>query len=204
VPLEQYPASEKETTDQGVTRMSEANGDKKDDVVRVDFQFRRELAKKVEGNLAGFCYQCGACVGDCPATTYSDTFNPREIMLKVLYGLGEELLVKDSVLWECTNCYNCHERCPQEVKPVEVIISLKNMLADLGIYPDPVDKIIKAFETTGRTTPMNPAVDRQRERFGLPPMSPVPMEEVHKLIEPGASAPANSETDSALGKGGTD
>lgn len=183
--------------------MSEATGNK-DDVVRVDFQFRRELAKKVEGNLAGFCYQCGACVGDCPATTYSDTFNPREIMLKVLYGLGKELLVKDSVLWECTNCYNCHERCPQEVKPVEVIISLKNMLADLGIYPDPVDKIIKAFETTGRTTPMNPAVDRQRERFGLPPMSPVPMEEVHKLIEPGASAPANSETDAALGKGGTD
>ena len=100
--------------------------------VRVNFDFRRELAEKIEGDLASFCYQCGACVGDCPAATYSSTFNPREIMLKVLYGLGEELLVEDSVLWECTNCYNCHERCPQEVKPVEVIISLKNMLADRG------------------------------------------------------------------------
>ncbi len=167
--------------------MTEAAGDR-GDLVRVNFDFRRELAEKIEGDLASFCYQCGACVGDCPAATYSDEFNPREIMLKVLYGLGEELLVKDSILWQCTNCYNCHERCPQEVKPVEVIISLKNMLADRGIYPDPVAKIIKTFEETGRTTPLNAAVDRQRKRFGLPPMSPVPMDEIRKLIEPQDSA----------------
>jgi heterodisulfide reductase subunit C len=155
--------------------------------VRVDFAFRRELAEKIEGDLASFCYQCGACVGDCPAATYSDRFNPREIMLKVLYGLGEELLVEDSVLWECTNCYNCHERCPQDVKPVEVIISLKNMLADRGIYPDAVSRVIKTFEETGRTTPINSAVERQRERFGLPPLPPVPMDEIRKLIEPAES-----------------
>ena len=156
----------------------------KDELVRVNFDFRRELAEKIEGNLASFCYQCGACVGDCPATTYSDNFNPREIMLKVLYGLGEELLTEDSILWQCVNCYNCHERCPQEVKPVEVIISLKNMLADLGIYPEAVDKIIKTFEETGRTTPLSAAVDRQRTRFGLSPLPPVPMDEIRKLIEP--------------------
>ncbi len=166
--------------------------DDKNDIVRVNFDFRRELAEKIEGNLASFCYQCGACVGDCPATTYSDDFNPREIMLKVLYGLGEELLVEDSILWQCTNCYNCHERCPQEVKPVEVIISLKNMLADLGIYPDAVKRVIKTFEETGRTTPLSPAVDRQRAKFGLPPMPPVPMDEIRKLLEPDDSPTAEA------------
>lgn len=155
-----------------------------DKPVRVDFAFRRELAQKVEGNLASFCYQCGACVGDCPSATYSSDFNPREIMLKVLYGLGEELLGEDSVLWQCTNCYNCHERCPQEVKPVEVIISLKNMLADRGGCPPPVKKVIETFEATGRTTPLSPAVDRQRKKFGLPPLPPVPMDEIKKLLEP--------------------
>jgi heterodisulfide reductase subunit B len=150
--------------------------------VRVNFEFRRELARKIEGNLASFCYQCGACVGDCPATTYSEAFNPREIMLEVLYGLGDELIKEDSPLWLCTNCYNCHERCPQEVKPVEVIISLKNMLADRGIYPESAKRIIHTFETTGRTTPGGPAVDKQRERFGLPPLKPVPMEEVQALL----------------------
>ena len=177
--------------------------DAKDDIVRVNFDFRRELARKVEGNLAGFCYQCGACVGDCPATTYGTGFNPREIMLKVLYGLGDELLVEDSILWHCTNCYNCHERCPQEVKPVEVIISLKNMLADLGIYPPPVAKIIEMFEATGRTTPLNPAVDRQRARFDLPPLPSVPIEEIQKLLEPRASARVAPD-ESVSQEGGTD
>ena len=125
-------------------------------IVRVDFAFKRELARKVEGNLANFCYQCGACVGDCPAATYSDAFNPRKIMLEVLYGLEDELIKEESVAWLCTNCYNCHERCPQEVKPVEVIISLKNMPADRGIYPETAKRIIHTFETIGRTTPGGP------------------------------------------------
>jgi heterodisulfide reductase subunit C len=161
-----------------------ANESPDDRPVRVDFGFRRELARKVEGNLAGFCYQCGACVGDCPSATYGGQFNPREIMLKVLYGLGGELLNEDSILWQCTNCYNCHERCPQDVKPVEVIISLKNMLADMGIYPESVERVIETFETTGRTVPMSPAVNRMRERFGLPPLGEVPMEEIRALFEP--------------------
>jgi heterodisulfide reductase subunit C len=155
-----------------------------DDVVRVDFAFKRELAKKIEGNLASYCYQCGACTGDCPATAYSPEFSPREIMLKVVYGLGEELLTEDSVLWQCTNCYSCHERCPQQVKPVEVIISLKNMLADRGIYPPAVRSVIKTFEQTGRTVPLNPAIDRNRAKFGLPPLKTLPMDEIKVLIEP--------------------
>jgi heterodisulfide reductase subunit C len=161
-----------------------AGSSKPDDVVLVDFAFRRELAEKVEGDLASFCYQCGACVGDCSATTYGEEFNPREIMLKVLYGLGDELITEDSVLWQCTNCYNCHERCPQEVKPVEVIISMKNMLADRGFVPSSAARVIKTFTDTGRTAPVNPAVDKQRAKFGLPPLRPIPMEDIHRLLEP--------------------
>jgi len=70
------------------------------------------------------------------------------------------------------------------VKPVEVIISLKNMLADQGIYPENVRKVIKAFEDTGRTTPASKAIDRMRERFGLPPLPPVPMDEIRALLAP--------------------
>ena len=156
----------------------------KNDVVRVDFAFRRELAEKIEGDLASFCYQCGACVGDCPACTYSDgNFNPRELMLMVLYGLGDELIREDSLLWQCTNCYNCHERCPQEVKPVEVIISMKNMLADRGLAPPAADKVIKTFMDCGRTVPPNPAIDKQRAKFGLPPLPDVPMDEINTILE---------------------
>jgi heterodisulfide reductase subunit C len=166
--------------------------------VRVDFAFRRELAHKVEGNLASYCYQCGACVGDCPATTYGSDFNPREIMLKVLYGLGEELLVEDSILWQCTNCYNCAERCPQQVKPAEVIIAMKNMLADRDIYPSGVDRVIETFLEHGRSVAPNPIIDRNREKFGLPPLQPVPMEEIRVLL---GDDEAGEGVDIEVGKG---
>ena len=85
-----------------------------------------------------------------------------------------------------TNCYGCHERCPQEVKPVEVIISLKNMLADRGLAPPAADKVIQTFMVSGRTVPDNPAIDKQRAKFDLPPLKPVPMDEILALIGPEA------------------
>jgi heterodisulfide reductase subunit C len=153
-----------------------------DEVVRIDFEFRRTLAQKVEGNLVSYCYQCGACVGDCPATTYGEGFNPRQIMLNILYGQGERYLTPDSILWQCTNCYNCAERCPQEVKPAEVIIAMKNLMADRGIYPAGVERVIETFLEFGRTVAPSPVIDKNRERFGLPPLSPVPMEEIRTLL----------------------
>jgi heterodisulfide reductase subunit B len=178
--------------------MTDESAAPQEPIVRVDFRFRRELAEKIEGNLASYCYQCGACVGDCPATTYGLGFNPREIMLKVLYGLGDELLGDNSVLWQCTNCYNCYERCPQDVKPVEVVISLKNMLADRGLIPQTVARIIQTFEATGRTTPMGPMVDRERAKYGLRPLGAVPMDEIRAMIEPSGPCHAISLEGAAL------
>ncbi len=165
-------------------------------VLTVDFAFRRELARKVEGNLASFCYQCGACVGDCPAAAYDPAFNPRTLMLEVLYGASGHLLGPDSPLWLCTNCYACHERCPQQVKPVEVIIALKNMLHDRGLHPPAVDRVIRSFEETGRTTPVTPAVERTREALGLPPLEPVPVAEIRALL--GDDAPAEAPRSARL------
>jgi len=161
------------------------------DVAPVSFRFRQALAQKLEGALSNYCYQCGACVGDCPAAAYGEGFNPREIMLKTLYGLESELLTETSPLWECTNCYNCHERCPQDVKPVEVIIALKNMLADRGIVPPTVARVVATFEETGRTAPAGKVAERQRAEFGLPALEPVPMEEIRALLDTnGGSRPA--------------
>jgi len=81
-----------------------------------------------------------------------------------------------------------------------VIISLKNMLADRGIYPDPVEKVIEAFEKTGRTTQMSSAVDRQRAGFGLKPMAPVPMEEIQALVNPPAEATGPVEVTPKAGR----
>jgi len=83
-----------------------------------------------EDSWTGRCQDCRACVENCTAAKFGEGFDPREIVLKARYGLGGELLVEHSVLWQCFKCNNCCEACPQPVKPVEVISWLKGMLAD--------------------------------------------------------------------------
>ncbi len=152
--------------------------------VTIDFQFKKLVEKIVDGVLVNYCYQCGACVGDCPSARYVPGFNPREIMLAVLYGLGEELVGPASPAWKCTNCYNCYERCPQNVKPVEIIIALKNIMAERGVFPEKaqVAELVKTVLETGRTAPVTAMTKKLREGLGLAPLGPLAVEELNKII----------------------
>jgi len=150
--------------------------------IKIDFTFREEVARIIDGNLVGFCYQCGACVGDCPSTRYNPDFNPRQIMLEVLYGLSAELICEDSIVWKCTNCYTCYERCPQRVKPVEVIIALKNLMAERGIFPQGMEEIIESVRQTGRSLKVTSLSDRIRQELGLEPIKPVDVSDFKVLF----------------------
>jgi heterodisulfide reductase subunit C len=154
-------------------------------VVTLDFEFKKLVEKVVDGVLVNYCYQCGACVGDCPSARYVDGFNPREIMLKVLYGFGAELVSERSPAWECTNCYNCYERCPQNVKPVEIIIAIKNLMAERGIFPEKArgDELVATVLETGRTAPVTAMTTKLREELGLPPLKAVDTAEIKKILE---------------------
>ncbi len=154
-------------------------------VVVIDFEFKKAVERVVDGVLVNYCYQCGACVGDCPSARYLPTFNPREIMLKVLYGFGSELVGPSSPAWQCTNCYNCYERCPQNVKPVEIIIALKNLMAQKGIYPEraQVADLVETVKKTGRTAPVTAMTTKLREELGLAPLSPVDTAELNRILE---------------------
>ncbi len=152
---------------------------------QVAFEFREKLNAVAEGFRHNYCYQCGACVGDCPSTRYVPEFNPREIMLKVLYGFAEELVGPASPVWYCTNCYNCYERCPQNVKPVEIIIAIKNLMARRGIYPEKaqVGDLVEMVLETGRTAPVTAMTKKLREELGLPPLEAVDTDELKKILE---------------------
>ncbi len=149
--------------------------------VKVDYAFREKLAGVIDGNRVAHCYQCGACVGDCPAARYDPTFNPREIMLQSLYGLEEELLGPDTPVWHCTNCYTCSERCPQEVKPVEVIVALKNLLVETGNQPAGTVELMNTVCQTGQSTVVTSATERKRKEYDLPPLPELPIEEIQVL-----------------------
>jgi len=154
-----------------------------DDRVVLSFELRRELDAIIGGNHHNFCYQCGACVAQCPAARFSDRFNPRLIMLDVLLGRSDVLLRPDSPIWLCTNCYSCYERCPQDVRPVEVIIALKNLAAEKGVAPDAVSTLTKNILKTGYSGVVTPVVHKTRERLGLGPLPEPPVDEMLKLLD---------------------
>lgn len=150
---------------------------------KLNFEFRERLNKIVGGNHHNYCYQCGACVAVCPAARFSDDFNPRNIMLQTLLGNEEELIGADSIIWKCTNCYSCYERCPQDVRPVEVIIALKNICAEDGVLPPNVDKYSETIVKTGRSVVITSTVHRRRKELGLPELKDLPVDELQKIIE---------------------
>lgn len=151
----------------------------------INFSFREKLGTIADGFRHNYCYQCGACVADCPAHNYSKSFNPRLIILKALLGFEDELIQPDSEIWNCTNCYTCSERCPQDVRPVDVIIALKNLCVKSGKSPALVPKISSSVLETGITTKITSLVEKRRHEYGLALIEKYPVDELRKLLERG-------------------
>ncbi|UCG91208.1 MAG: 4Fe-4S dicluster domain-containing protein [candidate division WOR-3 bacterium] len=151
--------------------------------VVVDFRFREKLNKITGGKHHNYCYQCSACVAVCPAARFTDEFNPRIILLKALLGMEEALIGEDSPIWLCTNCYSCYERCPQDVRPIEVIIALKNLAVERETAPANLAKLSENIAETGMSVTVSSAVNRRRQELGLPPLKTIPLEELKKILE---------------------
>jgi len=122
-------------------------------------------------------------VADCPASIYSEGFNPRLIILKTLLGFEEELISADSEIWNCTNCYTCSERCPQEVRPIDVIIALKNICVDENKAPELIKNISDTVLTDGITTRVTSLTERRRKELGLAEVKSYPVDEITKILE---------------------
>jgi len=149
----------------------------------IDYSFRERLNQILGGFGHNYCYQCGACVADCPTHRHLDDFNPRTIILQALFGFEEELIGTDSIIWNCTNCYNCHERCPQEVSPIEVIIALKNMSLEKDTQPPVIKNIVDKVRKSGSTVSVTELANKRREELGLPPFQMDCTDEVEKLLK---------------------
>jgi len=151
-------------------------------IQKINFEFRDKLNAMAEGFRHNYCYQCGACVGDCPTNNYSKTFNPRIILLKALLGMEEDLIRPDSEIWNCTNCFTCWERCPQDVRPVDVIIALKNLCRRLNKAPDLIHKISDSVFEAGITTGVTSVTVRRRKEFNLLPVKEYPVDDLKKIV----------------------
>jgi len=144
--------------------------------------FLKELSPVENAEYLSYCYNCGACVGDCPAARYNPAFNPRKIVQLTLLGLTESLLKEDSVLFACTTCFTCYERCPQSVRPIEVITALKNFLFSKGHCPKEILEVSKNVLKTGRAVLVSAATNSRRQKFRLGESPIVSIEELKKIL----------------------
>lgn len=78
------------------------------------------------------CTGCYACLEGCLGHRFGAGFNPRDIVVWARYGHGDRLLHDYSVIQQCFGCGCCRERCPQDLKPIDVIQVLKAKLHSGG------------------------------------------------------------------------
>jgi heterodisulfide reductase subunit C len=127
-----------------------------------------ELDRIARADLARLCYTCGICVGDCPAARFSEDFNPRQIFLKVCLGLEEGLVGENSPIWKCTTCYTCYERCPAGVKPLDIILALRNLSFRRGSCPEAIGSVRSGVLSGGMVGTPSTRIKDLRRKMGLP------------------------------------
>jgi heterodisulfide reductase subunit C len=133
------------------------------------------------------CFQCGTCTGGCPSGRRTP-YRVRQLVRKCLMGLKDEVIADDA-LWMCTTCYTCQERCPREIKIVEIVKMARNVAAQNG-FMAPAHKATGSFVIkTGHGVPINDATKELRKRVGLGELPPTvhsfpkALEEVQKICE---------------------
>jgi heterodisulfide reductase subunit C len=85
---------------------------------KIAMTFFEEVSNHHGGETLKACYQCGTCASSCPVAKLDSRFNPREVIKLSLLGEKQEVVSGDAI-WLCCSCYNCQERCPQNVEIAE-------------------------------------------------------------------------------------
>lgn len=133
------------------------------------------------------CFQCGTCTGACPSGRRTP-YRVRQLVRRSLLGLKEELLADDTI-WMCSTCYECQERCPREIKIVDIVKIVRNYASQAG-HMAKAHKMTGSYVIkTGHGVPINDATKTLRKRVGLselPPTThefPEALEEVQTILK---------------------
>jgi CoB--CoM heterodisulfide reductase subunit B len=124
------------------------------------------------------CYNCGACVDDCPAARVSGKFQPRDLIGGLLDG-DLDTVLQNQAFWQCLECHTCSELCPQRFGMEKVFTALKHLALERGVAPAALQGGIKGFLQTGRLGAVD---ERGRKKLGLEALSPGGATELQQLL----------------------
>lgn len=86
------------------------------------------------------CVECGICLSACPTMAATDQFFGPAGLAAVYRAVVKttdsqrrsallDLVDGDHGVWQCHSAWECTEACPQDVRPAEAIMGLRQMLA---------------------------------------------------------------------------
>ena len=107
------------------------------------------------------CIQCGKCTGSCPISVISSHFNIRKLLYEILNSEGEDIAQKKEMLWDCSTCTTCVVRCPKEVDPADLIVSMRSVLVEDGQVPPKIRDVLKSISIRGN--PWNIGQEKRSE-----------------------------------------
>ncbi len=90
------------------------------------------------------CYQCGTCSGTCPWTPISE-FSIRKLVR--LSQLGLEGI--EDLMWSCSTCKFCVDRCPRGVEIIDLVTSVRNVYAGGGLLPQTLRTLVGSLSSRG-------------------------------------------------------
>lgn len=136
---------------------------------------------------AAKCFQCAKCSSGCLSAELFELF-PHEVAALARAGFAEEL-VSSEVIWYCTRCLKCAERCPQRISPSDVILRLRAKAVAEGVAaPDGLLKVLESVIETGLIQGPQPVFTKSgdivtREDIDLPPLrKPVDIEKFKEAV----------------------
>ncbi|MGQ9679380.1 MAG: 4Fe-4S dicluster domain-containing protein [Candidatus Bathyarchaeia archaeon] len=151
------------------------------DVDETDPKFIRRLSSESGSSDLSKCFQCGVCTASCPVREVDEKFSPRRVMKLAKLGLKNKLFMSEEI-WLCSLCFVCQERCPQNVRPPEVMTVLKNMAAAEGVAPPQLQKLVEALAKIGRVYKIDDFTLDERVERGLP-MIEAESDFIKKILE---------------------
>jgi heterodisulfide reductase subunit C len=147
----------------------------------IDHTFLKDLENLPGGEALKLCYQCGVCISSCPVARYLSEYKPAQIVRMAVYGLKEKLFASRNI-WLCSTCYACLERCPEGVRPADIIRSIANLAFREGIIHVAFKEAATNILNTGRMFEVPEIRKKKREKVGLPKLPEVNIDEVKKIL----------------------
>jgi len=92
------------------------------------------------------CIQCATCSAVCPVVEFMD-HTPRQLIGLINAGMKDEVM-SSNTFWTCASCYACTEKCPEGIRPADVMYALTRY----SLWNDSFDRDWVAPDFTRRFT----------------------------------------------------